>query len=292
MSAGKKIFYSLLIILALGGIIFRAQVEDLFFASKERLADFTSFGLDQAITDLETIVSAPPPLKSEKESPSPILTQSGTIRWTNINRRNHGLPDLKENKKLDEAAMKKAKDILEKQYFDHVSPSGKGPQDLAEDVKYDYITIGENLAMGNFANDQELLEAWMESPGHRENILRQGFSQIGVAVIEGKYENKKTWVAVQEFGTPLADCSQPDRKTKQAIEAGSKKIEELARSLQAEKDEISKLRSRDPALSERIDGYNARVLQYEALAAKTKKQVEAYNKQVADFNSCIKKYKR
>jgi uncharacterized protein YkwD len=292
MSARKKIFYFLLATLTLGGFFFRAQVEDFFLASKERLADFTSVGLDQTIADLETTVSAPPPLKSEKESLNPILTREGTIRWTNINRSHQGLLALKENKKLDEAAMKKAKDLLEKQYFDHVSPSGKGPQDLAEDAGYDYVSVGENLAMGNFANDQELLEAWMGSPGHRENILRKGFSEIGVAVAEGKYEGKKTWVAVQEFGAPLADCPQPDGKSKQIIEANSSKIEELAKSLQAEKDEISKLRSSDPVLAGRIDEYNVRVLQYKALAAKTKKQMETYNKQVADYNSCIKKYQQ
>src|SRR6185369_15716694 len=117
-----------------------------------------------------------------------------------------GLPALKENALLDKAAKKKLDDMFAQQYFEHINPQGKGPSDLAKSVGYDYIAIGENLALGNFKNDAELVQAWMDSPGHRANILNKQYTEIGVAVGQGTYEGKKTWLAVQEFGRPTSSC--------------------------------------------------------------------------------------
>ena len=292
MSAKKIFFYLFLIILVLGGIYFRPQLENIFLASKEKLADFTKNGLNETISNLETTVSAPPPLKSAEQAPNPVLTQAGTINWTNINRKNNGLPALQENQKLDKAALEKAQDIFAKQYFEHVSPTGKGPQDLAADVGYNYISIGENLALGNFAGDRDLLDAWMASPGHRENILHKGYKEIGVAVLAGVYQGEKTWVAVQEFGTPSSDCPPADVNLKKMIDANTAKVKDLENTLQSKKDQISKTHSSDSTLSSQIDEYNLMVKEYNALVAKTKGEIETYNKQVAGFNSCIKKFQQ
>ena len=290
MYVRKIILFLCLIVLALGGIFFREQVEEFILNSNSKLSEFKKDKLDQSIANLETTVSAPPPLRSEKDSPNPVLTQSGTIKWTNINRSNNDLPVLKENEKLNEAALKKAKDIFERQYFDHISPSGEGPHDLATDVSYDYLAIGENLALGNFANDKELLEAWMDSPGHRENILLENFREIGAAVLEGEFEGKKTWVAVQEFGTPLSGCQAVDSGLKKSISANKSKALQMEKSLEAQKEQISKLRSTDKNLSKLINAYNAQAKEYNELVTRTKKLIDDYNQQVESFNSCIKKF--
>ena len=292
MFKNRKLFFLFLFLLifALAGFLFSSQIEDFFIRSKNKLIDFKKELIGEAVQDIEVSVSTPPPLQSEKEAPNPKLTQDGTIKWTNINRQNNNLPALREEEKLDKAALKKARDIFEKQYFDHVSPSGKGPQDLAEEVGYHFVAIGENLAMGNFANDKELLEAWMASPGHRENILSKKFAEIGVAVLQGEYQGKRVWVAVQEFGTPLSDCPAVDAKLKKTIESNTEKITSLSSVLEAKKEEIARLRRQDETLSEKIDEYNALVEEYNALVAKTKKQVEIYNSQVSSFNECVKKY--
>ena len=60
---------------------------------------------------------------------------------------------LKENEKLDQAALAKANDMFLKQYFEHVSPTGVGPGDLAQNYGYDYIIVGENLILGNFSSE-------------------------------------------------------------------------------------------------------------------------------------------
>lgn len=290
MNPRKKIIYFFLALAVLAGLFYHAEIQSLWLSSKEKLADISKNGLIEKIQNIETTVSAPPPLRSDKEAPNPTLTQAGTIKWTNINRQNNGLPALRENSKLDEAAMNKAKDIFDKQYFEHISPTGKGPQDLAADVGYDYIAIGENLALGNFANDQELLDGWMNSPGHRENILRKGYKELGVAVLKGQYEGKSTWVAVQEFGTPLSDCAPVDSNLKKTIDSDTAGLNDLENTLKTKKDEISSLRKSDPSLPGKIDEYNSLVKQYNALAGKIKSEIDAYNSQVAGFNSCIKKY--
>ena len=290
MFKDRKLFFLFLFIAVLTGFLLQSQIEDFFLRSKNKLIDFKKELVDEVIESVEVSVSAPPPLQSEKESLNPILTRAGTIRWTNINRQNNNLLALRESEKLNEAALKKARDIFEKQYFDHISPSGKGSQDLAAEVGYSFIAVGENLAMGNFANDRELLEAWMASPGHRENILSKKFTEIGVAVLQGEYQGKKTWVAVQEFGTPLSNCPVVDANLKKIIESNTEKNAKLSSTLEEKKEGISRLRFRDSSSREKIDEYNALVEEYNALVTKTKKQVETYNSQVSSFNECVRKY--
>ena len=110
------------------------------------------------------------------------LTKAQVIEITNERRKeNGGLAALKENLRLDVSAEKKLEDMFAKQYFEHLSPDNVGVKDLAKNAGYEYILIGENLAMGDFNNDSALLDAWMASPGHRENILNKNYTEIGVA---------------------------------------------------------------------------------------------------------------
>src|SRR5262249_8345343 len=126
------------------------------------------------------------PLRGGDASANVTLTQAGVIKWTNIQRQENGaLPALTVNAKLNESAQLKLKDMFAKQYFEHVSPSGVGPDGLANEVGYAYASIGENLALGNFADDRALVQAWMDSPGHRANILGKSYREIGVAVGKG-----------------------------------------------------------------------------------------------------------
>ena len=90
--------------------------------------------------------------------------------------------------------------MLEKQYFDHVSPTGEQASDLAENVGYHYKIIAENIGTGDFLNNQKIVDGWMQSPGHRENILSTEVREIGAAVLKGKMKGSVTYIAVQIFG--------------------------------------------------------------------------------------------
>lgn len=230
----------------------------------------------------------PSPLKVEKEEEG-FLTKEGIIEWTNLQRKERGLSPLKENSLLNESARLKLEDMFKNQYFDHTSPQGVELKDLIEKSRYEFILIGENLAMGNFKDDQDLVLSWMESPGHRENILNKKYQEIGVAVKQGIFEGKKVWIAVQHFGKPFSACNLPDEKLKLAIEEKNKELENLEETLLRLKSEIEKTRPRwQSNLKEKIKEYNLLVDQYNVLLDEIQKLVLQYNNQVNLFNECIK----
>ncbi len=127
----------------------------------------------------------------------------GTIvELTNMEREREGLGELSRCSVLDEAARMKAEHMKEYEYFSHFSPGdGISPWHWFRTAGYDYIHAGENLAI-YFNNSKDVVKAWMESPLHRENILKERYSEIGVAAVEGVYKGYQTVYVVQLFGTP------------------------------------------------------------------------------------------
>lgn len=103
------------------------------------------------------------------------------IRLVNIERNKEGLSSLSKNVTLCEAAQTRASEII--MVFDHTRPDGTSCFTVADDYNIKWTAIGENIAMGQ-RNPQEVVEAWMNSPGHRANILSSNFNQIGVGVVK------------------------------------------------------------------------------------------------------------
>jgi len=131
---------------------------------------------------------------------SAAASSSGIIDLVNSTRQSSGLNTLTVNDKLTAAAQAKANDMIEKDYFAHISPDGRQPWDFISGAGYDYIYAGENLAIG-YNDNQEVMTAWMNSPTHRENILNPNYREIGVASASGEYEGAQTTVVVQMFGS-------------------------------------------------------------------------------------------
>lgn len=243
---------------------------------------------DFLIKEAEKQVSTPPPLRAKEEVPESYLTRAGVIQWTNIQRAKYGLPPLVENARLNVSAELKVQDMFEEQYFSHFSPSGEGVKDLVEIVGYEFIAIGENLALGNYENNQVLVQAWMDSPGHRQNILNPNYQEIGVAVQKGEFEGKITWLAVQHFGRPLSACPQPDEALKTEIDANQTEIAKLQETLATLEAEIRAIRpKRGLTYNQKVEEYNAIVFQYNALIDQTKALISSYNNQVNLFNQCV-----
>lgn len=218
------------------------------------------------------------------------LLQSEVIKWTNKNRMDMALPPLKESIYLDNSASIKVDDMLLKQYFEHVSPSGVGVADLGERVGYEYILIGENLALGNFANEESLLTAWMNSPGHRANILNSHYSEIGVSVKKGVYEGNTVWVAVQHFGLPRNACPKIDGVLKGNIEIIQNNAKNIETDLKDRKDKIeSGAVFEGYTKEEQIVNYNDIVAKYNLLVKEIKDKIETYNNEVRSFNECLNK---
>ena len=129
------------------------------------------------------------------------ITSNNIIALTNQTRAEFGITSLKESLVLNKAAQAKAEDMLNKGYFAHNAPDGKTPWQFLENVGYDYFAAGENLAI-NFSDADSLEQAWMNSPSHKANILRNDFEEIGIGIAQGKYFGKPAVFVVQMFGVP------------------------------------------------------------------------------------------
>jgi uncharacterized protein YkwD len=144
--------------------------------------------------------------KNEAAFPPPLqwgLTKSGVIAQTNKARQENGaLPSLSENVLLNAIAEERLKDMFKNQYFSHYPPSGENFTELAIRFGYKYNRLAENIASGEYRNDEKVVDGWMQSPGHRTNILSSEVSEIGVAVGKGYLKGNETWIGVQIFGRP------------------------------------------------------------------------------------------
>lgn len=123
------------------------------------------------------------------------------VAETNSSRVEIGQNELTANDTLAYAAQLKANDMAEKGYFAHISPDGTTPWYWIQKAGYSYSDAGENLAV-NFVDSEEVHNAWMNSPTHRANILRDGFTEIGIATASGVYNGRSAIFVVQYFGKP------------------------------------------------------------------------------------------
>lgn len=119
---------------------------------------------------------------------------------TNAKRIAAGLGPLTMNQELSIAAANKAADMFSKNYWAHVAPDGKTPWDFIVGSGYHYTVAGENLAK-NFQDSQGVVDAWMASPSHRDNLLKANYKEVGFAVVNGKLQGEETTLVVQMFGT-------------------------------------------------------------------------------------------
>lgn len=123
------------------------------------------------------------------------------ISLTNEERSEISKPPLVRNASLDKAAQLKAEHMAKNQYFSHHSPDGISPWHWFDEAGYVYAHAGENLAI-HFTDSSEVVDAWMKSPTHRENIVNGLYQEIGVGTAKGEYEGYDTVYVVQLFGTP------------------------------------------------------------------------------------------
>ncbi|MHB8111013.1 MAG: CAP domain-containing protein [Syntrophorhabdaceae bacterium] len=130
------------------------------------------------------------------------ITGEELLRLTNKVRRQHKLSPLREDPVLKEIAAARVDDMFEKQYFGHISPAGEDPSDIAKEKGYFFQRIGENLAEGQFSTNQRVVAAWMNSSGHRKNLLSKDFTEIGIAVKRGDFKGENSIIAIQIFGKP------------------------------------------------------------------------------------------
>jgi uncharacterized YkwD family protein/spore coat assembly protein SafA len=123
-------------------------------------------------------------------APSQTTFASQVVNLVNQERSKAGLGPLTSNSALTAMALDKAKDMYNNGYFDHTSPTYGSPFDMMSTYGIRYSYAGENIAKGQ-QTPEAVMKAWMNSTGHRQNILSPNFTQIGVAFYNGEW--------VQEF---------------------------------------------------------------------------------------------
>lgn len=165
------------------------------------------------------------------------ITIDQVIEQTNQERTKAGLTTLTQNPQLTAAAFAKAQDMFSKDYWAHVSPTGTQPWSFIKNQGYSYQYAGENLAR-DFSNSSEMMNAWMGSASHRENILNAKYREIGIAVVDGTLEGIETRLVVQMLAvgtsTPVA---QTKPQTPPTVEKPV--VEEITEELFVEETEIT-----------------------------------------------------
>lgn len=113
--------------------------------------------------------------------------ENKVINLVNEERGKRGLPLLKSDWQLSRVARHKAQDMKKNNYFSHTSPVYGTPFQMIQNYGISYKTAGENIAKGQ-SSAQAVVNAWMNSSGHRANILNQSFTHIGVGYVSsGNY---------------------------------------------------------------------------------------------------------
>ncbi len=272
-----------------------------YFASKERQARRGPSFSHEALTPREAF------------APRETLTKEAIIAATNNARATQGLRALNESSLLNAVAEARARDMLEKQYFDHVSPTGERASDIAQRVGYRYKIIAENIAAGGFLTNQKVVDGWMQSPGHRKNLLSADVQDIGVAIIKGLLKGSDTWVSVQIFGLPslpvAADkhCALPSQQLERDMEAKTAEVKSLNERLSRLKQELDdekysidlerlsagsdpernhQLNVKINAYNEKRQWYNQMLADVQGKAAVLKSMIEEHNREVQGYRDC------
>jgi uncharacterized protein YkwD len=141
------------------------------------------------------------------------------LQLTNEKRAENNLPPLNYNEKLAAAAYNKAQNMLSVGYWAHFAPDGTTPWSFILGSGYQYSVAGENLAKGFYFSDA-VVNAWMNSPSHKENLLRNSYKDVGFAIVNGTLSGEETTLVVQMFGAPVAVAAENTQPApSQAVQA-------------------------------------------------------------------------
>lgn len=146
-------------------------------------------------------------LKTDNISPPTSDFVQQVLDLTNEFRSQNGLPPLTLNTQLNAAALEQSQDMAQEDFFDHIGLDGSTPATRAQDQGYNFSFIGENIGAG-YQTPGEVVQGWINSPGHRENLLNPNYAEIGIGYFylenDTGFENwNHYWTQV--FGTALGN---------------------------------------------------------------------------------------
>lgn len=133
--------------------------------------------LNMTYSDQKPAISATSSIKSFEDE---------VVKLVNKERSRRGLQTLQANWEIARVARYKSQDMINKRYFSHISPTYGSPFKMMESFGIRFSAAGENIAYGQ-NTPARVMNAWMNSPGHRANILSRTYSRIGVGLAKNKY---------------------------------------------------------------------------------------------------------
>lgn len=125
-------------------------------------------------------------IRLKPSAPSASSFEEQVVVLVNQERKKAGLAPLTHRADIKNVAEKKAMDMINSNYFSHTSPNYGSPFDMLKSFGVSYRTAGENIAKGQ-KSPQEVMNAWMNSSGHRANILNGSYTSIGVGYYNGAW---------------------------------------------------------------------------------------------------------
>lgn len=136
------------------------------------------------------------------------MSVQGLIEETNERRAANQETNLSLNAQLTKAAQKKAQDMAERNYWSHNTPEGNAPWEFVNNAGYSYAKAGENLAYG-FDDEDAVVAGWMNSPGHRANMLDVNYSEVGFGFAESDnyVDSGYSTIVVAMYGQPSGAAS-------------------------------------------------------------------------------------
>lgn len=137
------------------------------------------------------------------------ITTETVVAEMNIHRAAAGLPPLRHDDRLLRAADSRMRDMEELAYWGHIAPDGRSPFEGIRPSGYEFRYAGENLAAG-FETAELLVQSWMESKGHRANILSPLYQDCGVSVIDGATTGRSVGRSVVVLFARPTSPSSPD----------------------------------------------------------------------------------
>ena len=136
------------------------------------------------------------------------ILEQYVLQYMNVERANNGLPPLVWNDKLADAGKMHSQDMADRNYLSHYSPEGEGVENRLYRVGYRFSVAGENIFEATYLEDREPAElakivvtGWMESKGHRFNILNRAYEECGVGIVYDEDTHRIIVTAV--FASPL-----------------------------------------------------------------------------------------
>ncbi len=142
------------------------------------------------------------------------VSPAGLLQETNIQRSGNSRAALSLNNQLSQAAQQKANDMVARNYWSHTSPEGTQPWEIISSVGYAYVAAGENLAYG-FDTSAATLAGWMNSPGHKANVLNADYKEVGFGIANSPdfHGDGEQTVVVAMYANPKKPAPAPVAKT-------------------------------------------------------------------------------